>query len=128
MATEPQVSTPTTFIAATPVLASLDIERSAEFFASRLGFRRVHAVQGEYGIVSNGPVQIHFWACTDRHIAEATSCRVHVEGIEALYARCLSHSIVHPNAPLQNKPWGTKEFAVLDPDGNLVAFYAHIDG
>jgi hypothetical protein len=117
------MSTAAKFISAIPVLASLDIERSAEFFASKLGFGKVHVAQGEYGIVSNGPVEIHFWACADRHIAEATGCRVQVQAIEALHAQCASQAIVHPNAPLVRKPWGTKEFAILDPDGHLVAFY-----
>lgn len=111
------------YIAAIPVLASLDIERSAEFFAVKLGFMKVHVAQGGYGIVANGPVEIHLWACTDRHIAEATSCRVQVRGIERLYDQCKGHAIVHPKAPLETKPWGTKEFAILDPDGNLVTFY-----
>ena len=111
------------FISAIPVLASLDIERSAEFFAVKLGFTKVHVAQGEYGIVSSGPVEIHFWACTDRHIAQATGCRVQVQAIEALHAQCASQAIVHPNAPLATKPWGTKEFGILDPDGNLVTFF-----
>jgi Glyoxalase superfamily protein len=111
------------FIAAFPVLASLDIERSAAFFFSKLGFTKIHVAQGEYGIVSNGAIEIHFWACKDRHIAEATSCRVQVQGIESLHSQCASHAIVHPNATLASTPWGTKEFAILDPDGNLVTFY-----
>lgn len=115
------------YIAAVPVLASLDIERSAEFFAVKLGFMKVHVAQGGYGIVANGPVEIHFWACTDRHIAQATSCRVQVRGIQRLYDQCKGHAIVHPKAPLQTKPWGTKEFAILDPDGNLVTFYENTD-
>ena len=121
------MSTQSHFIAATPVLASLDIQRSVEFFSSKLGFTKVHVAQGEYGIVSNGPVGIHFWACNDRRIAEATGCRVQVQGIEDLHTQCASHAIVHPNAPLASKPWGTKEFAILDPDGNLVTFYERTD-
>ena len=111
------------FVAATPVLASLDIGRSVEFFVAKLGFTKAYADPGAYGIVTRGPVAIHFWACSDRRIAEATSCRIRVEGIDELHARCLAEGIVHPNAPLQRKPWGTVEFAVLDPDGNLVTFH-----
>ena len=111
------------FVVAVPVLASLDIERSVEFFVARLGFTKVHVAVGAYGIVSNGPVQIHFWACADRFIAEATSCRVQVRSIELLYQQCQQNGIVHPMAPLDTKPWGAKEFAILDPDGNLVTFY-----
>ncbi|MDO8769608.1 MAG: VOC family protein [Burkholderiaceae bacterium] len=116
------MSSETQFIAATPVLASLDIERSVEFFRIHLGFNRVHAEQGVYGVVSRGAVHVHFWACDDRHIAENTSCRIRVQGLDALYSVCTAAGVVHPNAHLDEKPWGSKEFAVLDPDGNLITF------
>ena len=29
---------------------------------------------------------------------------------------------IHPNGPLEIKPWGQKEFSLLDPDGNLLTF------
>ncbi|ANQ86876.1 putative bleomycin resistance protein [Azoarcus olearius] len=115
------------FVAATPVLASLDIERSVDFFVSQLGFTKLYAAQGEYGIVSNGAVNIHFWACPDAGIPKATSCRVQVCGIEPLYRRCQALGIVHPNAPLERKPWGNHEFGILDPDGNLVTFHECVD-
>jgi catechol 2,3-dioxygenase-like lactoylglutathione lyase family enzyme len=121
------MSAPTEYVAAVPVLASLDIERSAEFFHEKLGFAKVHVAQGAYGIVASGPVQIHFWACADRSIAEATSCRVQVRAIESLYHQCEGHGIVHPKGPLETKSWGTREFAILDPDGNLIAFYEDAD-
>ena len=75
---------PTEFVTATPVLASLNIKRSVEFFCSKLGFTKIHEEQGTYGIVSSGSVSIHFWACSDRKRAEATGCRVGVRGIERL--------------------------------------------
>jgi len=117
----------TEFVIATPVLASLDIKRSVAFFWSKLGFTKIHAEQGAYGIVSSGTVSIHFWACADRRIAEATGCRVGVRGIEPLYADCVKGGIVHPNAPLSTAPWGNREFAILDPDGNLVTFFEPAD-
>jgi catechol 2,3-dioxygenase-like lactoylglutathione lyase family enzyme len=110
-------------VSATPVLASLDIERSVAFYVAKLGFARVHVEQGVYGIVESGPVELHFWACDDRRIAEATGCRIRVRDIEALYGSCREQGIVHPNAALARKPWGALEFAILDPDGNLVTFY-----
>lgn len=115
------------FVTATPVLASLDIERSVEFFCSRLDFKKIYAEQGSYGIVAGGSVNIHFWACADRRIAEATGCRVGVKGIQTLYSQCVGHEIVHPNAPIAKTPWGNHEFAILDPDGNLITFYEPAD-
>ncbi len=105
-----------------PVLASPDIERTIAFYCSRLGFHGVYSDQGVYGIVSRDNVYIHFWACSDRQIAENTSCRVYVAGVDALYAELQPQGVIHPNAPLQTKPWGAREFGVLDEDGNLVTF------
>lgn len=116
----------TAFLGAVPALASLDIQRSVDFFCRVLGFSKVHAVQGEYGIVANGPVEIHFWACTEPHIAANTSCRVQVAGIESLYGPCRAAGVVHPRAGLGDRPWGTKEFGILDPDGNLVTFFEQL--
>jgi catechol 2,3-dioxygenase-like lactoylglutathione lyase family enzyme len=110
------------FLSATPVLASLDIQRSVAFYCKHLGFEVRHSDQGVYGIVGRDSVFIHFWACSERHIAEHTSCRLRVSGVEALYAQCLADGIVHSKAHLDTKPWNTREFAILDPDGNLVTF------
>jgi len=107
---------------AAPVLASLDIDRTVAFYCSRLGFTRVYADPGVWGIVSRDDVHIHFWACSEKHIAENTSCRVYVAGVDELYAEMQTQGVVHPNAPLQSKPWGTREFGVLDEDGNLLTF------
>lgn len=30
---------------------------------------------------------------------------------------------VHPNGPLTDQPWGSREFAILDPDHNLITLY-----
>jgi hypothetical protein len=30
--------------------------------------------------------------------------------------------VVHPNGQLQTKPWGTKEFGAVDPNGVCVTF------
>jgi hypothetical protein len=114
------------FVAAVPVLASLDIQRSVDFFASKLGFTKIYVSQGEYGIVARGSVTIHFWACNDPAIAEATGCRINVRNVESLYAHCTREDIVHPNALLQTTPWN-REFAILDPDNNLVTFFEPVN-
>lgn len=75
-----------------------------------------------WGIVARDGVHLHFWPCTERHIAENTSCRIRVTDIDALHRELAPRQVIHPNAPLQAKPWGTREFGVLDPDGNLLTF------
>lgn len=107
---------------AIPILASLDIARSVAFAVERLGFEAVSCEPGGYGIVRRDAVVLHYWPCDDRRIAEATACRIVVDDVDALHAQCAPHGIVHPTGPLRDTPWGTREFAVLDPDGNLVTF------
>lgn len=107
---------------AIPLLASLDIDRTLTFYAEKLGFEmEVFHVDDAAGVERDG-VQIHFWKCDDRHIAENTSCRIEVEGIDTLYEELLLRGVVHPNGPLADQPWGFREFAVLDCDGNLITF------
>jgi len=47
---------------------------------------------------------------------------VYVAGIDDLFNELQSEGVIHPNAPLETKPWGSREFGILDPDGNLVTF------
>jgi catechol 2,3-dioxygenase-like lactoylglutathione lyase family enzyme len=114
-------------VAATPVLPSLDIARTVGFYCRVLGFTEVHAAPGEYAIVEHGPVELHFWYTEATELPKASGCRVQVSGIDALYADCHAAGIVHPNAPLVAKSWGTREFAILDPDGNCLTFHEGAD-
>ena len=106
---------------AIPVLASLDLEATQRFYAERMGFEPV-ATYPDYGIVARDEVQIHFWLTDDADIPKATSCRVDVTGVDQLYAEMSEAGVVHPNGPLTDQPWGIREFAVLDGDGNLITF------
>jgi hypothetical protein len=69
---------------AVPVLASLNITKTIQFYCSVLGFTNFYEEAGVYGIVQRDGVHIHFWACSDKTIAENTACRICVEGIDAL--------------------------------------------
>ena len=111
------------FISAVPVLASLDMARTVAFYVRVLNAKAVYVQPGEYGIVSLGGLELHFWACQDPEIPKQTSCRIRVTGIAALHAQCLAGNAVHPNGGLRNQPWGTQEFSLLDEDGNCVTFY-----
>lgn len=106
---------------AVPVLASLDIEATQRFYADKLGFTAV-ARYPDYGIVERDNVQIHFWLTDDADIPKATSCRVEVDGVDQLYEEMNASGVVHPNGPLTDQPWGLREFAVLDGDGNMIKF------
>lgn len=102
-----------------PVLASLDLNASVAFYVERLGFAEA-ARYDDYAIVRRDGCEIHFWACSERHIAENTSCYVRVGDAQSLYEE-LSHKGVQMEPPVV-RPWGMKECHVIDPHGNLLKF------
>jgi DNA-binding transcriptional MerR regulator len=106
---------------AIPVLASLDLEATQHFYATRLGFDTLFTYP-DYAISARDGVQVHFWLTDDPAAATITSCRVDVTGVDALYAEMQAADVVHPNGALREQPWGFKEFSVLDGDGNLITF------
>lgn len=106
---------------AVPVLASLDIEATQRFYAQKMGFTPV-ATYPDYGIVERDGVQIHFWLTDDEDVPRETSCRIDVDGVDRLYEEMVDSGVVHPNGPLTDQPWGLREFAVLDADGNMIKF------
>jgi catechol 2,3-dioxygenase-like lactoylglutathione lyase family enzyme len=114
-------TTATTLQRAIPVLASLDLDATQRFYADKLGFDPL-ARYPDYAISARDGVQIHFWLTDDADIPKATSCRIDVTGVEQLYDEMVAAGVVHPNGPLTEQPWGMKEFAILDGDGNLIKF------
>ncbi len=120
----------TRFIAAVPVLAAQDIAVSLAFYAT-LGFPTRFEMDDyaafTLGDSSSGEIEIHLWQCDDRRIAEHTGCRVEVEGVDALYEKCRDAGAVHPNGDLQEKPWGTREFVLVDPAGNIITFFERME-
>ena len=106
------------FDRAIPVLASLEIARSLDFF-HRLGFEIHDFGDSNYGIAIREHIEIHFWLCADKHIAENTSCYVRVNDIHALRADFANRVDV---GRVVETPWGMDELCVYDPSGSLVKF------
>jgi catechol 2,3-dioxygenase-like lactoylglutathione lyase family enzyme len=107
------------FLSAVPVLPALDINQAIAFYEQRLGFTTEFQYD-DYAGLSRGKIQIHLWLCDDRYIAENSSCRVNVRQIETLYEQYQLQHVIHPNGSLVTKPWGIKEFTVLDLNGNAI--------
>ena len=106
------------FDRAIPVLASLNMAASLGFFR-KLGFETQDFGDHNYGIAIREHIEIHFWLCTERHVAENTSCYVRVNDIHALRADLARRIDV---GEVVETPWGTEELYVWDPSGNLLKF------
>lgn len=105
--------------ATVPVLASLNLAESREFYASFLGFR-VLLETADYLIMEREGAELHFWLCDDRHVAENTSCYVRTGDCQALYRELCQRGLAL-EAPVL-RPWGMKELYVTDAHGNLLKF------
>lgn len=114
------------FLAAVPALPVSDENRAGRFWTETFGFEQVEVDGQPIGIVRRDGVEVHLWVPdgihkgAELHLIGSASCRIEVRGIDDLYNRCVELDVVHPNAPLADTSWGTREFGVLDLDGNLI--------
>lgn len=106
---------------ACPMLASANIVAATHWYQEQLGFVVLRS-DAYYGIVSRDGVEIHFWPCNDRKIAEATSAYIRVENIDALHSTMCGNANGGRMSVPEDRDWGMREFYVWDPDGNLLRF------
>jgi catechol 2,3-dioxygenase-like lactoylglutathione lyase family enzyme len=117
----------TRLVAAVPVLLSLDIPSTVAFYTGRLGFTSPYHDDG-FAILQRDEVYLHFTGCADQRLIDWSSCRVAVQGVDQLYAHCARQGIVHPNSPLENTDYGTREFGMIDNHGVLITFFETTPG
>jgi len=121
----------TEFLGATPAFAVSDLHRSVEFFRQVLHFDAV-ATEPGFALLRCDSVALTLWLAdgsakgAERELAGTVSCRIEVTGVDDWYGHCTAAGCVHPNGLLRDTEWGTREFAVLDPDNNLVTFWQRL--
>lgn len=103
-----------------------NLEKTVVFYEEQLGFKRIHQEGNPIymAIVKRDSAQIFLLKNGDKHLAEGTSLRINVNRIEQLYAefQAKDGKMIHPNGKLETKPWGMKEFVVLDLTGVCLTF------
>ena len=119
----------TSLLSATPAMPVRDVPRAIAFYQEKLGFTPVHQ-DGGFAVLRRDEVEIHLWEANspgtpgaEPHLAGSASCRVEVMGLRELYAELQATGVIHPNGALTRQEWGVDDFATLDADGNLIAFY-----
>ncbi len=94
-----------------------------DFYINRLGFKEIGDYEG-YLMVQKENIEIHFFEFKELDPKENYGqVYIRTEDIENLYKSLLANKTeIHPNGALSTKAWGQKEFALLDPDTNLLTF------
>lgn len=108
-----------------PKIPMRDKSLTREYYIQKLGFKDIGAQDyAEYLMLQKDNIELHFFEYKDLDPAENYGqVYIRTDDIEGLYQEMLDNNVsIHPNAPLQVKPWGQKEFSLLDPDSNLLTF------
>ncbi len=96
-----------------------------EFYVNQLGFQEDGFETYEsYMILKKDNLELHFFIFLDL-VPEENYGQVYfrTDNIDLLYQNLINDGVtVHPNGSLAVKPWGMKEFSILDPDNNLITF------
>ncbi len=128
---------------AIPALPCRDVGNAVAHYRERFSFDVRHH-DGDFAVLARDDAIIHLWGATDESwrtrtdptdrpvrsgaesfIAGTASCRIEVTDVDALYAELAAADILHPvsREGVTTTDFGTREFATLDLDGNLLSFF-----
>jgi catechol 2,3-dioxygenase-like lactoylglutathione lyase family enzyme len=125
-----------------PALPVRNAAAAVEFYRGKLGFEVLHH-DGGFAVLCRDEAVLHLWEASDEtwrqrgqgespvcsgaesFIAGTASCRIVADGIDELYDELRSRDVLHPVSKrgVDDTDFGTREFATLDQDGNLVTFF-----
>jgi catechol 2,3-dioxygenase-like lactoylglutathione lyase family enzyme len=125
-----------------PAMPVRDAAAAVDFYRDRLGFQVLHH-DGGFAVMARDEAVLHLWQASDESwkerdslerpvrsgaesfIAGTASCRILVAGVDELYEELRGSDVLHPVSKdgVDDTDFGTREFATLDLDGNLVTFF-----
>lgn len=110
---------------AIPILPCRSVQKTIEFYRE-LGFDgKIWGAPYFYAILTRGEVEIHFVTHAELVPEEsAAGCYIRVQEVDEIFSLYEKVDLPHSGIPrmdrVENKPWGMREFAIVDPDGNLI--------
>ena len=126
-----------------PALPVRDMTAAVAFYRDRLGFEVLHH-DGGFAVVGRDEAVVNLWESSDEtwrerfdaaekpvctgaesFIAGTASCRIMTEGVDELFEELRAADVLHPVSKdgVDDTDFGTREFATLDVDGNLLTFF-----
>lgn len=106
-----------------PKLPMRDPAATRGYYVDQLRFT-VKGQYPDYLIVERDGLELHFFLFADLDpLTNDGQVYIRTTAIDDLYRSLTERSVaIHPNGALSTKPWGQREFALLDPDHNLLTF------
>jgi uncharacterized glyoxalase superfamily protein PhnB len=113
-------STASRFMRAAPEVPVADLDEAIAYYSDQLGFRMASRMPGgEYAVVERNDVALHLFS--DGAAPAAISFHIFVDGLDPLEQE-LGGRGARITQPVERKPWGTRDFRVVDPFGNEIKF------
>ena len=99
------------------------ILKKENYYVNQLCFQELGDYEG-YLLVQRDNIEIHFFEFPELDPkVNYGQVYIRTNDIEAVYKSMIENKTeIHPNGSIQTKPWGQKEFSLLDPDNNLLTF------
>jgi len=126
-----------------PALPVRDAGAAVAFYREKLRFEVLHA-DGGFAVLGRDEAVLHLWEAGDEEwreradlaerpvcsgaesfIAGTASARIEVRDVDGLFAELEAAGVLHPTSRggVAATDFGTREFATLDRDGNLLSFF-----
>jgi hypothetical protein len=108
-----------------PKLPMRNKKVTRDYYINTLGFTEFGDADFEgYLMLQKDQIQIHFFEFKTLEPKENYGqVYIRTQNIDNFYQTLLDNKTrIHPNGLLELKPWGQKEFSILDPDNNLLTF------
>lgn len=108
-----------------PILPMRNKSLTRDFYLNQLGFTDIGTTDYDgYLLLKKDNIEIHFFEFKALDPKENYGqVYIRTNDIETLYKSILDNNgSIHPAGHLESKLWGQKEFAMLDPDNNLLTF------
>ncbi len=108
-----------------PIIGTRDVQRAITFYTEQLGFQlafKDHPETPNYVGYRRDAVELHM-QFQYPHEMGTLRLRLLVTDPDALLGEYRQRGIECSPAGLRDTPWGTREFALYDPDRNALTFY-----
>ena len=104
-----------------PELPVSSVPKSIEYYEAKLGFHTTMTMpDGDYAIVERDNVAIHLFQ-SGTGTSTPGSIHIFTEGLDELHTE-LQKRGAHVKQGIVLKPWGNRDFRVIDDSGNEIKF------
>jgi catechol 2,3-dioxygenase-like lactoylglutathione lyase family enzyme len=126
-----------------PALPVRDVAAAVAHYRDRFGFEAPH-VAADFAVLVRDDAVLHLWEASDEQwrsredltarpiysgaesfLAGTASCRIEVEDVDALFVEFEPRGVLHDVSVggVNATDFGSREFATVDLDGNLLTFF-----